>query len=188
MYGQATAGRRCYAPLKLLMGSSKGGAMTTTTRSAECTAMPATLFLALELGSTRWKLAFAVTRARRPRLRTIAAGDLAALWHEIAIAKERFALEAAAPVWSCYEAGREAFWLHRALTAHDLSNVVVDPSSIAVDRRQRRIKTDRIDASKLVVQLMNAAAGDRRGLAGGPRAVDRGGSGSPPAAGMGNRP
>src|SRR4029450_14074053 len=69
-------GRSCYAPLKLLMGSGKGGAMTTTTRSAEWTAMTATLFLAMELGSTRWKLAFAVTRAPRPRLRTIRAGDL----------------------------------------------------------------------------------------------------------------
>ena len=64
---------------------------------------------------------------------------------------------------SCYEAGRDAFWLHRALLAQRLTNVVVDPSSIAVDRRQRRAKTDRIDATKLVIQLMNAAAGDRRG-------------------------
>ena len=137
--------------------------MATTTRSVECTAMTDTLFLALELGSTRWKLAFAVTRATRPRLRTVRAGDLAALWQELAAAKQRFALEPETPVRSCYEAGRDGFWLHRALGAHGVSNVVVDPSSIAVDRRQRRAKTDRLDASKLVVQLMNAAAGDRRG-------------------------
>ena len=137
--------------------------MTTTTHSAECTAMPATLFLALDLGSTRWKLAFAVTRATRPRLRTVRAGDLATLWHELAEAKQRFGLEPETPVRSCYEAGRDGFWLHRALTAHGVSNAVIDPASIAVDRRLRRVKTDRIDASKLVVQLMNAAAGDRRG-------------------------
>lgn len=137
--------------------------MATTTRSAECTAMTATLFLALDLGSTRWKLAFAVTRAARPRLRTVVAGDLAALWQELTAAKLRFMLGPETPVRSCYEAGRDGFWLHRALSAHGISNVVIDPSSIAVDRRQRRAKTDRLDASKLVAQLMNAAAGDRRG-------------------------
>ena len=64
---------------------------------------------------------------------------------------------------SCYEAGRDMFWVHRALEAHGIRNVVVDPSSIAVDRRHRRAKTDRVDATALVMQLMNAAAGDRRG-------------------------
>jgi transposase len=137
--------------------------MTTTTRLTESTAMATTLFVVLELGSTRWKLAFAVTRAKRPRLRTITAGDSVALWQEIAMAKQRFGLGADAAVHSCYEAGRDGFWLHRALLAHGVQNVVVDPSSIAVDRRRRRAKTDRLDAVALVMQLMNAAAGDRRG-------------------------
>jgi len=91
------------------------------------------------------------------------AGDLATLWKEIAVAKTRFALPNDTAVRSCYEAGRDGFWVHRALTAHGIANVVVDPSSIAVDRRQRRAKTDRVDATALVTQLMNAAAGDRRG-------------------------
>jgi transposase len=85
------------------------------------------------------------------------------LLEEIAAAKRRFHLPANAPVRSCYEAGREAFWLHRALHAHGVDNVVVDPSSIAVDRRARRAKTDRIDATALLRQLMHATAGDRRG-------------------------
>ena len=137
--------------------------MTTTTRSTECTATAATLFLALELGSRHWTLAFAVVRTGRPRIRTIAAKDLSALAREIATAKTKLGVPAAAPVRSCYEAGRDMFWVHRALAAHGITNVVVDPSSIAVDRRQRRAKTDRVDATALVMQLMNAAAGDRRG-------------------------
>jgi transposase len=137
--------------------------MTMTTRSTESTAMATTLVVALELGSTRWKLAFAVTRATRPRLRTIVAGDCVALWQEIAAAKARFGLPPDAAVHSCYEAGRDGFWLHRALLAQGVQNVVVDPSSIAVDRRRRRAKTDRLDVCALVMQLMNAAAGDRRG-------------------------
>lgn len=137
--------------------------MLAVTCSNECTAVATTVFLSLELGSTRWKLAFAVRRTGRPRIRTIAAGDLERLWEEIAVAKQHFGVPAGVPVRSCYEAGRDAFWLHRALTAHGIANVVVDPSSITVDRRHRRAKTDRIDVTALVVQLMNAAAGDRRG-------------------------
>jgi transposase len=121
------------------------------------------LFLALDLGGTTWKLAFGIARDPEPRIRTMAARHLDRLLEEIAAAKRRFHLPANAPVRSCYEAGREAFWLHRALHAHGVDNVVVDPSSIAVDRRARRAKTDRIDATALLRQLMHATAGDRRG-------------------------
>lgn len=137
--------------------------MTTTTRSTECMAPATTVFLALELGSTHWQLAFAVVQTGRPRLRAIAAKDLAALEREIVVAKTKLGVPADAPVRSCYEAGRDMFWVHRALEAQGICNVVVDPSSIAVDRRLRRAKTDRVDATALVRQLMNAAAGDRRG-------------------------
>jgi len=119
--------------------------------------------MSFELGSTTWKLAFATARGTRPRLRTIPARNLEQLRTEIMRAKERVGLTADAPVRSCYEAGRDGFWLHRALIAAGVHNVVVDPASITVDRRARRAKTDRIDATALVTQLMNATAGDRRG-------------------------
>jgi transposase len=48
-------------------------------------------------------------------------------------------------VISCYEAGRDGFWLHRYLVAHSITNHVVDSSSIEVNRRARRAKTDRLD-------------------------------------------
>lgn len=137
--------------------------MTTETRHLESTAAVETLFMSFELGSTTWKLAFATTRGMRPRVRTITAGNLEQLRTEIVTAKERVGLTADAPVRSCYEAGRDGFWLHRALVAAGVHNVVVDPASITVDRRARRAKTDRIDATALVTQLMNAAAGDCRG-------------------------
>lgn len=136
--------------------------MTPETRRLESTAVE-TLFMSFELGSTTWKLAFATTRGMRPRLRTIPARNLEQLRTEIIRAKERLGLPADTPVRSCYEAGRDGFWLHRALIAAGVHNVVVDPASITVDRRARRAKTDRIDATALVTQLMNAAAGDRRG-------------------------
>lgn len=137
--------------------------MATTTRDRESSVPAAELFMAFELGSTRWKLAFAVGVGGRPRLVQIPARDVARVWREIARAKTRFGVPAGAPVRSCYEAGRDGFWLHRALTAQGVTNVVVDPSSIAVDRRARRAKTDRLDAIALVTQLIHATAGDRRG-------------------------
>jgi transposase len=120
-----------------------------------------TLYLAFELGNRDWKLGFTTGFGQPPRERTIAAGDLAALVAEIALAKRRCALPAQTPVYSCYEAGRDGFWLHRALTAQGVTNVVVDSSSIEVNRRQRRAKTDRLDVRKLGTMLVRYATGER---------------------------
>jgi len=135
--------------------------MTETTRMTECNAPGATLYLAFELGSTKWVLAFTTSPAQRPRHRQVAAGDLAGLLREVLTAKVRFGLALDAPVRSCYEAGRDGFWLHRWLVAQGLDNVVVDSSSIEVNRRARRAKTDRLDAGKLVYLLMRWAQGER---------------------------
>lgn len=135
--------------------------MTETTRM-ESTAAGSTLYLALELGSTKWTLAFTISAAQAPRLRSIAAGDLAALEREIARARERFALPETTPVTSCYEAGRDGFWLHRWLVTRAMRNVVVDSSSIEVNRRARRAKSDRLDAMKLLHLLMRWAQGERK--------------------------
>ena len=137
--------------------------MTETTRTVECSASAAPLYLAYELGSTKWVLAFTSrTATSRPRRRQSAAGDLAALAREILTAKARCGLELTAPVHSCYEAGRDGFWLHRWLVAHGIANVVVDSSSIEVNRRARRAKTDRLDASKLLQLLRRWAGGESR--------------------------
>jgi transposase len=82
---------------------------------------------------------------------------------EIGLAKVRFGLVSDAEVYSCYEAGRDGFWLHRALTTMGVVNTVVDSSSIEVPRRKRRAKTDKLDASRLVGLLMRYHAGDTRG-------------------------
>jgi transposase len=133
--------------------------MAETTRPVECNV--ATLFLAFELGSSKWTLALGRAAAQRPRIRTIRAGDLTALASEIARACERFGLQPGTAVRSCYEAGRDGFWLHRWLTSHGVSNVVVDSSSIEVNRRHRRAKTDRLDAGKLLTLLQRWAGGER---------------------------
>jgi transposase len=65
-------------------------------------------------------------------------------------------------VQSCYEAGRDGFWLHRYLVSQSIANSIVDSSSIEVNRRRRRTKTDRLDACKLVTMLIRAAGGEKK--------------------------
>jgi transposase len=120
------------------------------------------LYLAFELGQTAWKLAFRIGLGQKPRLRSLPARDLARLQEEIAKAKKRFALPPDAPVHSCYEAGRDGFWLHRHLTAQGADNAVIDSASTEVNRRQRRAKTDRLDAGKLLNLLLRYHGGERK--------------------------
>jgi transposase len=121
-----------------------------------------TLFLAFELGKNTWKLGFTIGVAQQPRERTIPAGALETLQQEIRRAKQRFGLPEDACVVSCYEAGRDGFWLHRHLVAHGIQNHVIDSASIEVNRRQRRAKTDRLDVRKLLTMLLRHSAGETK--------------------------
>ncbi len=120
------------------------------------------LYLALELGWNSWKLAFAAGPGPAPRRREMTARDLAGLVREIAEAKRRLKLPADCPVMSCYEAGRDGFWLHHWLVAQGVQNVVVDSASIEVNRRQRRAKSDSLDAAKLLSMLLRYAGGETK--------------------------
>ena len=122
---------------------------------------PPTLYVAFELGNSEWRLAFTPAIDHPPLVRTIAARALASFEGELARAQAHFGLSAPAAVRSCYEAGRDGFWLHRYLRARGVANDVVDSSSIEVNRRARRAKSDRLDACKLVTMLLRADAGER---------------------------
>lgn len=121
-----------------------------------------TLYLAFELGNKEWMLAMTTRVDQDPLVRTIPARSLQALDAEIARAKTHFGLAAAAPVRSCYEAGRDGFWLHRYLVSRGTTNRIVESSSIEVNRRRRRTKTDRLDARKLVTMLIRAELGEKK--------------------------
>src|SRR4029434_4879407 len=135
--------------------------MTTATHNVHDTTTERVLFMAFELSEKTWKLGFTTGHGQKPRERTVAARELARLLQEIAQAKKRFGLPETALVISCYEAGREGFWLHRFLQAHRITNHVVDSSSIEVNRRQRRAKSDGLDVRKLVSMLIRYAHGER---------------------------
>ena len=81
---------------------------------------------------------------------------------EIAQAKRRMGLPESAAVVSCYEAGREGFWLHRFLQAHGMTSHVVDSAAIEVNRRRRRAKSDGLDVRKLLSMLIRYEQGERQ--------------------------
>jgi transposase len=137
-------------------------ATPTTPRMTQDSLSQSTLYLAFELGKNTWKLGFTIGMAQQPRERTIPAGALETLQKEITRAKQRFGLPEDACVVSCYEAGRDGFWLHRYLAAHGVTNHVIDSASIEVNRRQRRAKTDRLDVHKLLTMLLRHMAGERK--------------------------
>jgi len=126
------------------------------------TSEQAVLYLAFELGWDSWKLAFATGPGPAPRQREMPARDVSRLLLEIAEAKRRLRLPADCPVVSCYEAGRDSFWLHRCLAAHGVQNLIVDSASIEVNRRQRRAKSDDLDVAKLLSMLLRYAGGETK--------------------------
>jgi len=132
------------------------------TQGVYCNTSRRSLYLAFELGASKWKLAFTVGFGQDPRIVDLAAGNVIRLLKEIKRAKKRFGLPDDASVRSGYEAGRDGFWLHRYLVTQGLENIVVDSSSIEVNRRKRRAKSDRLDAQKLVTMLMRYHHGEEK--------------------------
>jgi transposase len=118
------------------------------------------LYLAFELSSKQWKLGFTIGLGQKGRIRTIEGGATEALKSEIAAAKRRFQVPEDCAVVSCYEAGRDGFWLHRYLTKLGVKNHVVDSSSIEVNRRKRRAKSDKLDVVSLLRLLIRHHMGE----------------------------
>ena len=120
------------------------------------------LYMALELSSTEWLIAFGDGSARKPRRVKVEAGGLGPLEEAVAKAKAKFGLQPDAKVVSCYEAGRDGFWIHRALREARVENYVVESSSIEVTRKYRRAKTDAIDVDMLLRMLVRFMNGEQR--------------------------
>jgi transposase len=117
------------------------------------------LYMALELSNKKWKLGF--SNGEKNRQVTIAAGDWIDLHKQMDLAKQKLQLPTSCHIASCYEAGRDGFWIHRGLEAEGIENHVVDSASIEVNRRKRRAKTDRVDVQGLLRLLKRYCQGDR---------------------------
>lgn len=134
--------------------------MPAVARKIEPTTAVPILHLAFELGAKEWKLGFSTGPGRPPRIRKIQAGNLPGLEKEVEQAKRRLGVGAGGRVVSCYEAGRDGFWLHRYLVSRGIENHVVDSSSIEVSRRKRRRKSDKLDLKSLLRLLGRHVGGE----------------------------
>lgn len=127
----------------------------------EDTAKKAGLYVAFELSRKKWKLGISDGKSMRARVVTIEARAWNRVKEEVEKAHKLLGIEKDAPVRSCYEAGREGFWIHRMLVERmGIENIVVDAASMDVKRR-KRAKTDRIDAEGLVRHLIRYWRGER---------------------------
>jgi len=102
-----------------------------------------TIHVAIELSVSSWLVATRPPGAEKSRLHHIEGGDTTALLALIAELRTRASTKLGKPaeVVCCFEAGRDGFWLHRALTMHGVAAYVLEPTSILVNRRARRAKT-----------------------------------------------
>jgi transposase len=152
----------CYRQRSLKQVFQKEEAMKTAAAQIEECTVELVLHMALELANKSWKLGFSTGLGQKMRVRGIVAGDVVALGKEVAAAKRRFGLSPQTRVVSCYEAGRDGFWLHRHLESVGIENVVVDAGSMQVSRKKKgKRKTDRLDLRKLVPSLVRWHAGDK---------------------------
>ncbi len=127
------------------------------TSNREKSALVPVLYVAFELANSSWRLAY--SNGSKLRHVTVPAGDLAQVQRSLIGAKRHFGLDDEVHTVSCYEAGRDGFWLHRYLHSYGIGNVVVDSASLEVNRRLRRAKTDRVDAGKLLSMLIRYHGG-----------------------------
>jgi transposase len=118
------------------------------------------LYVIFELANKEWKLLFSNEQGRH-HCGQMTAGEMAAFWAHVSVAKQRLNCSPTVTVYSCYEAGRDGHWLHRYLHDQGIINYEVDASSIEVPRRARRAKTDRLDLFSLRRLLVRHVHGER---------------------------
>jgi transposase len=122
-----------------------------------------TVYLVIELSKAKWKLGVMLPGSQKMSRFTITGGDVTALASRLTAVRSK-ACQGGRPVriLACYEAGLDGHWLHRWLTAQGVICYVVDPASIEVNRRARRVKTDRIDLDKLMRMFLAYLRGEPR--------------------------
>ena len=123
-----------------------------------------TLILAIELSNTSWVLAAQIPGLPGVKAKRSIEPTPEALM--AAIASYRARAETAGRnvdrVVTVYEAGWSGFWLVRWLAKYGIETHVIQPSSVPVDRRARRAKSDGIDAELLLRTLLAWLRGEPR--------------------------
>ena len=115
-----------------------------------------TVYAAIELSKKTWVLGIAPPDRDRPSIHRVGGGNIAEL-----VSRLRVACRNNRRIVVCYEAGYDGFWLARALVKIGIECRVLDPASTQVNRRARRVKTDRIDVLALLRALIATDRGER---------------------------
>jgi len=125
----------------------------------------AAIFVSLELSRSTW-LVTSLSPGKGEKLsrHSIAAGNVAELLTLFAELRRKAQVRTGQsyPIITIQEAGLDGFWLHRVLQQNDIESHVVDPASIAMPRRRRRAKTDRLDGETLLRALLAYKRGEPR--------------------------
>jgi transposase len=121
-----------------------------------------TIYVAIELSFSSWLVAARLPGSQKVRLHRVEGGNTAALLALLGELRSHVSrkLDRAADLACCFEAGRDGFWLQRLLSAHGIAGYVLEPTSILVNRRARRAKTDRLDAEGMLRVLAAWLNGD----------------------------
>jgi transposase len=123
------------------------------------------IFVSLELSRSRWLVTSLSPGAGEKMSRhQLAGGEVSGLLSLLGELRRRALARTGRDfgIVSIQEAGLDGFWLHRLLEAEGVESWVVDPASVAVDRRKRRAKTDKIDGAALLRTLMAYKRGEPR--------------------------
>src|SRR5258706_3287721 len=139
--------------------------LTVTTLPAETHGETVRCLFAIELSRMSWVIAFNTPLSEKISRRTLIGCKWKRLLELIEEVRARVSRETgrAVEVISCYEAGYDGFWLHRQLSAHGIRNYVIDPASLQVDRRARRVQTDRIHTERVLRPLIAYLRGEPEG-------------------------
>ncbi len=123
------------------------------------------IFVSMELSRSKWLItSLSPGSGEKMSRHFVTAGDITALFALFAKLRERSHARIGGnhPIVTIQEAGLDGFWIHRALEKRGVESHVVDPASIAISRRRRRAKTDRIDGEALLRTLMAYKRGEPR--------------------------
>jgi transposase len=123
------------------------------------------IFVSLELSRSTWLVtSLSPGNGEKMSRRSLEAGDMAGLMCLFAELKRKAAIRTGRtyPVIVIQEAGLDGFWIHRVLQNEGVESHVVDAASIAVPRRKRRAKTDKVDGEKLLRVLLAYKRGEPR--------------------------
>ncbi len=123
-----------------------------------------TVLVAIELSKSAWVLAVYDPITDKISRRRVDSGDAAGLIATCEKARDATVRRSSetADIECVFEAGYDGFWLQRRLQQVGIACRVMDPASLKVDRRARRVKTDRIDAESLLRALQAWRRGDRQ--------------------------